>query len=234
MSAPAFAVRGVLFDLDGTLVDSVADLSVASKRMLAELGRPPCPEADIRRYVGKGMAVLVQRCLAREEGEVDPALQAAGIEAFRRHYRAVNGRYARVYAGVTEALEAMRGRGLALGCVTNKPQDFTLALLEQTKLGNFFGVVVGGDVLARKKPEPDMLFHACAALGVPPGQTLMIGDSANDALAARAAGIPVVLTTYGYTEGVAVDTIDCDGLVSSVTEVLPWIRPADPAPSGTD
>ena len=123
-------------------------------------------------------------------------------------------------------LEALRARQCKLAVVTNKAGDFTLPLLERMGIAGHFEAVVSGDTLPVKKPDPAMLFHACELLGVPAGEALMIGDSANDALAARAAGMPVLLVTYGYSEGMPVDTIECDGLLSSALQVLDRIAPA--------
>lgn len=222
MSPARFAVDAVLFDLDGTLVDSLPDIHESARRMLAELGRPPRDIDEIRRFVGRGVPMLVERCLtegasaSRDENEID-----AAIGVFRRHYAVANGEHSRVYPGVFETLQAMRARGLRLACVTNKPEAFTLPLLDRTNLTPYFDLVVSGDTLPVKKPDPAVLFHACARLGV--ARALMIGDSANDALAARAAGLPVLLVTYGYSEGIPVDTIECDGLLSDTREALPLL-----------
>lgn len=215
-----FAISAVLFDLDGTLLDTAEDLAVAANAMLAELARPPRHIDEIRRFVGKGIPHLVDRCLNDGATSAHADEVARGIEAFRRHYADVNGVHSRPYAGVVETLRILRARGLPLACVTNKPEAFTLPLLERTGLQGYFAAVVSGDTLAVKKPDPAMLHHACRMLDVPPMHALMIGDSANDALAARAAGIPVFLVTYGYSEGVPVDSIECDGLLSNATEVL--------------
>lgn len=219
-----FAVQGVLLDLDGTLIDTVGDLAETAARMLAELQRPPRSVAEVRSYVGKGMPTLVRRCLYDGRDEpVDEALVAQGIEVFRRHYAALNGQFSAVYPGVFDTLATLRAMGLALACVTNKPEEFTLPLLERMDLDVYFPVVVCGDTLPTKKPEPHMLEHACAQLGITAERALMIGDSANDAVAARAAGMPVLLVTYGYAEGRAVDTIECDGLLSNALDALPFL-----------
>ena len=149
----------------------------------------------------------------------------AAVDAFRRHYAVVNGDCTEVYPGVVPALAALAGRGMAMACVTNKPAAFTGPLLERTGLAPYFAVTVSGDTLADKKPHPAPLLHACERLGVAVGEALMVGDSANDAEAARAAGMPVLLVTYGYSEGVPVDSIECDGLLSSLVEMLPHIGP---------
>lgn len=217
-------VRAVLFDLDGTLLDSIPDLSEACHRMMVELGRPPHAIDVIRTFVGKGMLNLVRRCLV-ESGSAGESEVEAAVDVFRRHYAEVNGASTLIYDGVLPALEALREQGIPMACVTNKPAAFTGPLLERTGLAPYFAVTVSGDTLADKKPHPAPLLHACERLGVAVGEALMVGDSANDAEAARAAGMPVLLVTYGYSEGVPVDSIECDGLLSSLVEMLPHIGP---------
>lgn len=220
---PGRPVRAVLFDLDGTLLDSIPDLSEACHRMMVELGRAPHSIDTIRTFVGKGMLNLVRRCLA-EHGTASDAEMAEAVTAFQRHYAEVNGLATTIYEGVVPALAALQAQGVAMACVTNKPAAFTGPLLERMGIAGYFGATVSGDTLAEKKPHPAPLFHACELLGVPAAESLMIGDSANDAEAARAAGMPVLLVTYGYSEGKPVDSIDCDGLLSSLVDALPRIR----------
>ncbi len=205
----------VTFDLDGTLLDTIADLAEACARMLAELGEAPRSQAEVHSFVGKGMAVLVERCLTRAAPPSPTRLQA-GIEAFRRHYLTVNGEKTLIYPGVIDGLEAFRGAGVQLGVVTNKPYQFTQPLLERMGLADYFTVVVGGDTTAQKKPHPEPILHACALFGADPRRNLHIGDSENDALAARAAGSAAYLVPYGYNEGAAVDSVECDALVSDL------------------
>ncbi|WP_374260768.1 phosphoglycolate phosphatase [Zoogloea sp.] len=216
-------IRAVLFDLDGTLLDSIPDLAEACQRMMAELGRTPHSVETIRGFVGKGMLNLVRRCLA-ESGSAEADEVAAAVDVFRRHYAEVNGARTTIYAGVVPALDALREAGVAMACVTNKPTAFTAPLLERMGIAGYFDATVSGDTLAEKKPHPAPLVHACALLGAEVAEALMIGDSANDAEAARAAGMPVLLVTYGYSEGKPVDSIDCDGLLSSLVDALPRIR----------
>ncbi|MBR0568347.1 phosphoglycolate phosphatase [Azoarcus sp. L1K30] len=222
MSGRRFAPRAVLFDLDGTLLDTVGDLAEASNRMLAELSRPLRSLDEIHSFVGKGLPNLVRRCLT-EGGDATEAEIERAITVFRRHYAEVNGQTTRIYPGVTEVLEDLRQRRIKLAVVTNKAGDFTLPLLARMGLSSFFDAVVSGDTLAVKKPDPAVLHHACELLQVEAGDALMIGDSQNDALAARGAGIPVLLVTYGYSEGMPVDSIECDGLLSNAIHVLDHI-----------
>lgn len=220
-----FQVRAVLFDLDGTLLDTIGDLVEAANRMLAELGRPLRSAVQIHSFVGKGVAMLVRRCLTEDTYATELEIER-GIEVFRRHYAQINGDTTRIYPGIEDALQAMRALGLKLAVVTNKAEEFTLPLLQRVGFASRFDAVVSGDSVATKKPDPAMLHHACGLLGVGAAQALMIGDSANDALAARAAGMPVLLVDYGYSEGMPVDTIECDGLLSSALEALDRIAVA--------
>lgn len=218
-----FSPRAIFFDLDGTLVDSVPDLAEAARRMLAELGEPTRSDAEVAAFVGKGIPVMVERTLSVGRTPVSPETLAAGIAAFMRHYEDTNGKLTRAYPGVAETLPLLRERGLKLGVVTNKAEAFIAPLLDELGLGQYFDCLVGGDTLAKKKPDPEPLWHACERVGVTVDAALMVGDSGNDALCARRAGIPVLLMTYGYNEGVAVDTEDCDGLLSSLAQLPPLL-----------
>ena len=226
MSAPArFSPRAVLFDLDGTLLDTIADLADAANLALAELGRPARTQDEIHSFVGKGIPHLVRRCMTEGTQATEAEIEHA-VAVFRRHYARVNGVRTRIYPGVTDTLDAMRARGLRLAVVTNKAEAFTLPLLERMAIAHYFDAVVSGDTLPVKKPDPAVVNLACERLGVSAAEALMIGDSANDALAAQGAGMPVLLVTYGYSEGVPVDTIECDGLLSNALQALDRIAPA--------
>lgn len=215
----SFRARAVLLDLDGTLLDTVADLAAAVDAMLVELGRAPIGESAVRTYVGKGARVLVRRALA---GSLDAPGDEAAVEAampvFERHYARENGASARLYPNVVEGLAAMRSRGLTLACVTNKPQSFADALLGRTGLSRFFAAIVGADAHLARKPDPAPLLHACQRLGVAPTQAVAIGDSMNDVQAARAAGIPVIVVPYGYNEGRPASTLDADAHVDDLQQ----------------
>jgi len=205
----------VTFDLDGTLLDTIADLAEACRLMLAEIGAPARTPAEVHSFVGKGMAVLVERCLTH--GRAPDADQLLlGIEVFKRHYAEVNGRYTRIYPGVIEGLQAWRASGLKMGVVTNKPAIFTEVLLDRMGLADYFDVVVSGDTTAFKKPHPEPIRHACEWLDVAPADNLHIGDSKNDIAAARAAGSAIFCVPYGYNEGEPVDSAECDALVSDL------------------
>ena len=219
-------IRAVLFDLDGTLIDTLPDLHAAACAMLNDLGRPPLPLESIRAYVGRGIPNLIKRVLANSlhvAEDPNPAPPEA-VASYRRHYARENGRNAKVYPGVLEGLASLRAQGVPLGVVTNKADTFIQPLLEQTGLSGYFEVLVGGDRLPKVKPDPMPLVWACGRLGVSPTETLFIGDSINDALAARAAGCPVFLLPYGYNEDRDVHELDCDAIVESVRDAVKLIR----------
>ncbi|HLT25707.1 MAG TPA: phosphoglycolate phosphatase [Zeimonas sp.] len=219
MSTRRFRARAVLLDLDGTLLDTVADLAAAVDAMLVELGRAPIGESAVRTYVGKGARVLVRRALAGAlDAPFDPPAVNAAMPAFERHYARENGSRARPYPGVLEGLEALRAKGLALACVTNKPQRFADALLARTGLARFFAVTVGADRHLARKPDPAPLLHACDRLGVEAAHAVAIGDSSNDVQAAHAAGMPVMVVPYGYNEGRPASTLEADAHVDDLLQ----------------
>jgi phosphoglycolate phosphatase len=200
--------HAVLIDLDGTLMDTAPDLAAAANAMRADFGLPALPVARIAAFVGKGAEVLVHRALTdAADGRAEEASFVRGRNAFYAHYHVVNGRHAALFEGVPTALDRLRGAGLKLACVTNKPREFTLPLLARMDVAQQFDAVVAGDEVAEKKPHPALLLEACQRLGVAPADALMIGDSINDALAAQAAGMPVVLVRTGYNEGESVDVL---------------------------
>jgi len=220
----ARGIAAVMIDLDGTLLDTVPDLAAAAARMLAALGLPTRTPEEVRSFIGKGIPNLVRRCLqgraggARADALQDGALQADALALFQDFYFEESGRRTAIYPGVLEGLAQFRALRLRLACVTNKAARFTVPLLEQMGLAPWFELVVSGDTLARKKPDPMQLAHICAKFALATDKVLLIGDSANDALAARAAGCPVLCVSYGYNEGGDVHDLDCDAIVESLSE----------------
>ena len=209
-----------MIDLDGTLADTIPDLAAAANMMLRELGRPVLEVERIRDFVGKGIPKLVERALAGSvEGAAPANLMARALPVFERCYAEVNGRHSMLYPGVSEGLLALRSMQLPLACVTNKSGRFTFPLLEQLGIARFFDQVIAGDALPQKKPDPAQLLHASRAFGIAPREMLMIGDSLNDAQAARAAGCPVFCVTYGYNEGHDVRDLDVDAIVPTLIAV---------------
>jgi phosphoglycolate phosphatase len=225
--------QAAIVDLDGTMVDTLGDFEVALNRALADLDLPPVTRALVERTVGKGSEHLIRSVLTHQLAlpEVkDQALVCAsrGIEdlyeaawlRYQHHYLTINGEFASVYPGVIEGLQQLRDAGLQLACLTNKPLSFAKPLLQAKGLDHFFAQVFGGDSFERKKPDPLPLFKTCEVMGVSPAQALMVGDSSNDAQAARAAGCPVVLVRYGYNHGEPVDSVDADAHVDALTDIV--------------
>ncbi len=223
-------IAAAMIDLDGTLLDTIADLHVATNEMRVALDLAPLPEARVRVFIGKGLARLIKRALTDDlDGEPDAALFARGEAVFHERYTAVNGRCTTIYPGVREGLAAFQAMGLPLACVTNKAVRYARPLLEQQGLAGFFGLLVGGDTLPVRKPDPGPLLHACRHFGVAPGAMLMVGDSHNDVEAAHAAGCPVFCVSYGYSEGVDVRTLRVDAIVNSLMDATALVTTATTA-----
>ncbi|WP_280191909.1 phosphoglycolate phosphatase [Delftia sp. PS-11] len=213
-------VDAAIVDLDGTMVNTLGDFAEALNRMLADLALPAIAPQAIENMVGKGSEHLIRSVLAHVgAADVDAAYGQAWLR-YEHHYLQINGQFADVYPGVREGLQALRARGLRLACLTNKPLSFAQPLLAQKGLAPLFERVFGGDSFERKKPDPLPLLKTCEALGTQPARTLMLGDSSNDAQAARAAGCPVVLVSYGYNHGRPVREVDADGFADALTELL--------------
>lgn len=220
--------RAVLLDLDGTLLDSAPDIAEAVNRMRGDFGLAPLPMARVASFVGKGADRLVHRAIADDiNGELPEPQFVPAKESFERHYRDTNGLASVVFPGVFEGILALRKAGYQLGCVTNKPREFTLVLLERATLLPHLDVVVCGDDVTRRKPFPDPLWLACKELGTQPEATIMIGDSANDAEAAHAAACPCLLVETGYNEGVSVQSLKgapgVGGIFPLLSDAAAWI-----------
>jgi phosphoglycolate phosphatase len=225
-AAARWRARAVIVDLDGTLLDTAADLAQAVNAMRADEGLPPLPTATVAGYVGRGAEVLVHRALGGGlDARVDPARHARGLVSFLAHYARCNGRAARPYPGATAGVAALRAKGLRLACVTNKPQAFAEPLLAAFGFADAFDLVLGGDALARRKPDPLPMVEAARRLGAACADTVAIGDSVNDALAARAAGMRVLAVPYGYNEGRDVATLDVDAIVPNLADAAALIEP---------
>ncbi|AEF92764.1 phosphoglycolate phosphatase [Delftia sp. Cs1-4] len=208
-----------IVDLDGTMVNTLGDFAEALNRMLADLQLPAIAPQAIENMVGKGSEHLIRSVLAHVGAADVDAIYGQAWQRYEHHYLQLNGQFAEVYPGVLEGLQALRARGLRLACLTNKPLSFAQPLLAQKGLAPLFEQVFGGDSFERKKPDPLPLLKTCEALGTSPARTLMLGDSSNDAQAARAAGCPVVLVSYGYNHGQPVRQVDADGFVDALTEL---------------
>ncbi len=221
-----FDVDAVIVDLDGTMVDTLGDFVVALNLMLADLPAPyrnhAVDRATISRLVGKGSEHLLTSVLSLAGAKTDDleAVYAQAWPSYQRHYLDINGQHSMVYPGVLAGLQRLRSQGLKLACLTNKPTAFALPLLQAKGLDHFFEFSFGGDAFERKKPDPLPLLKTCQALGTLPQRTLMIGDSSNDAQAARAAKCPALLVTYGYNHGEPIREVDADAFVDSLEELV--------------
>ncbi len=212
-------VRAAIIDLDGTMLDTVPDFHVAINGMRGEFGLPPISAEAIALMIGKGSENLIRTVLALD-------FDAAGVEqrfaqamdGYQRHYLAINGQHSTLYPEVEAGLAAMKAAGLRLACVTNKPIAFALPLLKLKNLDQYFEIVYGGDSLAKKKPDPLPLLQVCADFDLAPSKVVAIGDSSNDAQAARAAGCPVLTVPYGYNHGHSIHDTDSDGIVNTLLE----------------
>jgi len=220
-------ISAVLFDLDGTLLDTAADIALALNRAMIEHGGRALPESEVRRMIGRGSPILIERALSSQGRTLDAAAQAALLDRFFHHYgelEASNEDRAKPYAGVVESLRAVHDSGVHTAVVTNKHHRFAASLLGRLGLAQWVDVVVGGDTCERRKPDPQPLLFACDSLRVAASESLMVGDSVNDVAAARAAGMPVVCVSYGYNEGRSPQTLDCDELLDSLVQLPPLLR----------
>lgn len=218
-------VRAAIIDLDGTMLDTIPDFHVAINAMRAEFGLAPISQEQIALMVGKGSENLIRAVLSLDLDRAGVEERfAAAMDAYQRHYLSINGNFSSLYPDVTAGLDALKAQGLRLACVTNKPMSFTTPLLKLKGLDGYFEVVYGGDSLPRKKPDPLPLQTVCADFGLAPAQVVAIGDSSNDAQAARAAGCPVLTVPYGYNHGEAIHTTDSDGIVTTLLDAAHLIR----------
>ena len=195
----------ILFDLDGTLIDSAPDLTHAVNAMLGEMGLPQYDLDTVHHWVGNGAQMLVKRALLGrrdvEDERVDTDLFEEALTRFMAHYRTRLCEETYAYEGVPETLERLKARGYTLGIVTNKPYGFVPPILDRLELSSYFTYTIGGDSLPVKKPDPAPLLHLCETLGYTPSHSVMVGDSKNDILAANACGMDSVGVTYGYNYG---------------------------------
>ena len=213
------SIKVIMIDLDGTLLDTADDLALAANLMLKDLGLPEQSTSTIRSYIGKGIQKLVKRTLTGQlDEEPDAALFAQALPLYEKHYANNLSVNTRPYPGVLEGIKIMQQAGFKLACITNKAEAFTLPLLRSTGLYEQFEIVLSGDSLPKKKPDPMPLTHICKHFDVQPHEALLIGDSLNDAIAARAAGCHVFCVPYGYNEGRNVYELDCDAIVETLIE----------------
>jgi phosphoglycolate phosphatase len=217
-------LKAAVIDLDGTMVDTADDFTASLNGMLTELGARLVTREEVVGYVGKGSEHLVHSVLSARFSAVEARTRFhQALERYQAHYAQINGRHTRLYPDVEPGLAALASAGIKLACVTNKPHRFAVALLERYGLARYFAVILGGDSVARKKPDPQPMLVACDAMGVAPSQAVAIGDSENDALAGRAAGMATLTVPYGYNHGKAIQTINSDGIVATLLEAARFI-----------
>jgi len=215
-----FNVKVVMFDLDGTLVNTAPEIAFAANQMLDALNLPNKSPAQIARYIGEGAQMLVKRCVTHSTlAEPDETLLSAAQALFFEHY-AQNVTNSQPYHGALETLGQLKHSGFKLACVTNKPEKFTLPLLQATGLADFFELVVSGDTLPNKKPNPMQLHHICKKLDVLETESMLVGDSDTDVVAAHAAGCYIVTVPYGYNQGKAIDESMVDATIDHLPDLI--------------
>jgi phosphoglycolate phosphatase len=219
---PGRLPRLVMFDLDGTLIDSVPDLAVAVNNMLLKLGRAPADVDAVREWIGNGVPVLVRRALADniDHTSVDDVEAEHALEIFMDAY-ADGHELTVVYPGVRDTLRWLRKQGVEMALITNKPERFVAPLLDQMKIGRYFRWIIGGDTLAQKKPDPAALFFVMKMANIPASQSLFIGDSRSDVLAAKAAGVKCVALSYGYNHGRPIAEESPALVIDDLRELIP-------------
>ncbi len=226
-------LQAVLFDLDGTLLDTAGAISAALNQALAEQRLGALAAEQVRAMIGRGGPILIARALERLGVAMDEAGRAALLQRYFLHYERIESGAedsARVYPGVAECLAALRRLGLRLAVVTNKQRQFAIGLLQRLGLSEWIQVLIGGDSCERRKPDPQPLQYACESLQVESARALMVGDSINDVLAARAAGLPVVCVPYGYNEGADPRQLPCDAFIETLADLPALLTGARAAP----
>lgn len=217
---PKYKPGFILFDLDGTLIDSAPDLAYCGDMMMRALGLPERGEAASRDWVGNGVERFVERTLINSvDGQPDPALFAKAMPIFSELYLVNNSQRSRVYDGVFEGIDWLKAQGYRIACVTNKAEAYTIPLLRDKKLLDLFEFVVSGDTCSAKKPSPIPLQYAAEKMGVAPENALMIGDSVSDVKAARAAHFHIICMSYGYNHGVDIRDANPDAVIDSMTQL---------------
>tara|TARA_R110002153_G_scaffold18021_4_gene63126 strand:+ start:5531 stop:6199 length:669 start_codon:yes stop_codon:yes gene_type:complete len=210
----------VLIDLDGTLVDSVPDLAWCVDEMMKALDMPIRGEGKVRLWVGNGVPRLIERALVDQlDGVPDKALYAKAQPIFMALYADNSSKRSQLYPAVKEGLIWLKSQGIKLGCVTNKDEQFTLPILKTLGLYDFFEIVISGDTLPLKKPDPAPLLHGAKFFGIDPKNAMMIGDSISDVKASRAAGFSIVCLSYGYNHGVDIRTASPDAVIDTFAEL---------------
>lgn len=224
--------RAVLFDLDGTLVDTGPDIAAAINRMLADLGRSTYAVERILDWVGEGAPRLVQRALVGGmAGRPPDDEMERGLALFYEHYAADICVHSEPYPHARRVLEDLRASGIRIGCVTNKPEGLSRSLLEALALAPLFDIIVGGDTLAFRKPHPEPVRYACRRLNLGAADAVYVGDSMTDCRAAEAAGVPMVAVTYGYNRGADLTKTACAAMIDGLEALLDVLGSRETSPS---
>ena len=221
----SLAFDAVLLDLDGTLMDTIPDFTVAVNAMLADLTFAAITQAEIATYIGKGSDNLIRRVLTSVQAGQAPSdeLFKQAKVSYTANYHRINGDQAIIFEGVRPGLDRLQAMGMRMAVVTNKNAEFAVPLLERTGLAKYLQAIVCGDTLSERKPHPAPMLHACNLLKSSPNRTVAVGDSVNDALSARAAGCSVLAVPYGYNEGQSVHSLDVDAIVDSIEHAAQWV-----------
>jgi phosphoglycolate phosphatase len=221
-----FSPSMVLIDVDGTLVDSVPDLAYCVDEMLKKMGMQPHGEAAVRNWVGNGVAHLVERALTNDlDGYPEQAQFDQAMPLFNALYSVHHSDRSSLYPGVVEGLAFLQqNKGISIGCVTNKAEAFVIPILKNLGIHDEFEIIICGDTLEKKKPDPMPLLHAAAHLGALPENSLMLGDSKSDVKAARAAGFDIICMSYGYNHGEDIHLYEPDAVIDSMIELLDLIK----------
>ncbi len=224
MSVKKFSPKLIMIDVDGTLVDSVPDLAYCVDETMKAIGKKPWGEAQVRHWVGNGVPKLVERSLTGElEGTPDQAEYDQAYPIFLELYSRNTSVRSCLYDGVKEGLDYMKAQGYTLGCVTNKAEQFTLPILKDLGIFDYFGIVVSGDTLSKKKPDPLPLLHSAEFFGIDPQHSLMLGDSVSDVKASRAAGFEIICMSYGYNHGNDIRDTNPDLVIDSMAELKEYL-----------
>jgi phosphoglycolate phosphatase len=224
VSVKKFSPKLIMIDVDGTLVDSVPDLAYCVDETMKAIGKKPWGEAQVRHWVGNGVPKLVERSLTGElEGTPDQVEYDQAYPIFLELYSHNTSVRSCLYDGVKEGLDYMKAQGYTLGCVTNKDEQFTLPILKDLGIFDYFGIVVSGDTLSKKKPDPLPLLHSAEFFGIEPQHSLMLGDSVSDVKASRAAGFEIICMSYGYNHGNDIRDTNPDLVIDSMAELKEYL-----------
>lgn len=220
-----FTPELIMIDVDGTLVDSVPDLSWCLDETLKQVGLPPRGEAAARNWVGNGVIRLVERGIADDlDAPHDEAIFEKAMPIFRELYAENTSKRSRLYPGVKEGMDFLKTLPIKIGCITNKDAQFTHPILKDLGLWDYFEIVISGDTLEKKKPDPLPLLHGAKELGADPEKSLMLGDSTSDVKAARAAGFDIICMSYGYNHGADIRDSKPDAVIDSFVELEDLIQ----------